>query len=325
MARVSSWKGIFRVYACLAALLGGARAAAAAPAALELEWHAPEDACPTQTDLMRQVAELVERRPTSRPVRAVANVERVADDRYRVRLVTESEGAQGTRVLEERSCRALGDVVVLILAWMIQPERSNDDPRQAARDAPSPSSAPPRRAARARTPSPPSSVWVLSLRGVGDLGSLPKPALGGLFAVGYRAGRLQLSLQGSYFPQSRGEVASVPGFSATGGDFSLAALGLHGCFEPTPAHVALCAGPELGYERGVGFGVSSPAAGGKAWLSLAGGLRSALRLSGRLWLEAAAEAVVPTAREQFVLDAVGVVHSPSPVSGRASLGLGLTL
>jgi hypothetical protein len=306
------------------AVMASCRSAAATPSALELQWRAPEDDCPTQADLMRQVTELVERQTTStHPVRAVADVERLASDRYRVRLTTESQGARGTRVLEERSCPALGDLVVLILAWMIQPERSNDQPRA---DRPSRAPAEPSRpVSRPRTLAPPSSAWVLSLRGAGDLGSLPRPALGGLLAVGYRVRRLQLSLQGSYFPNSRGEVASVPGFAATGGDFSLAALALHGCFEPTPAHVALCAGPELGYERGEGFGVSSPAAGGKAWLSVAAGLRSALHLWEKLWLEAAAEAVVPTWREQFVLDAVGVVHTPSPVSGRASLGLGLTL
>ncbi len=306
--------------------MASCRVVAAAPSALELEWRAPEGECPTQAHLMRQVAELVERQATStHPVRAVANVERLADDRYRVRLTTESQGARGTRLLEERSCRALGDLVVLILAWMIQPDSLDENRRKDPRETPALPAQPRRTEPPSRHRSQPHAAWILSARGAGDLGSLPRPALGGLLAFGYGVRRFQLSIQGSYFPKSRGEVATVPGFRVTGGDFSLAALGVHGCFEPTPAHVALCAGPELSYERGVGFGVSSPAAGGKAWLSLAGGLRSALHLGGKLWLEAAAEAVVPTWREQFVLDRVGVVHTPSRVSGRASLGLGLTL
>jgi hypothetical protein len=71
--------------------------------------------------------------------------------------------------------------------------------------------------------------------------------------------------------------------------------------------------------------VSSPRVGEKSWLSLLGGLRSALRLTGRLWLEASAEAVLPTQRERFELDHVGLVHRPSALIARASLGFGLTL
>src|SRR5689334_20804232 len=111
MARVSFWEGIFAFCACLAWPLCASNAAAAAPVPLELDWRAPEAECPTQAALLQQVAALVERHPTSAyPVRAVALVERLGSERYRVRLTTESQGTLGTRVLEERSCAALGDV-----------------------------------------------------------------------------------------------------------------------------------------------------------------------------------------------------------------------
>jgi len=55
------------------------------------------------------------------------------------------------------------------------------------------------------------------------------------------------------------------------------------------------------------------------------GLRSALHLGSRLWLEAAAEVAIPTLREEFALGGVGIVHRPSPAIARASLGLGITL
>jgi len=154
---------------------------------------------------------------------------------------------------------------------------------------------------------------------------MPKAALGVLAAAGYRRGRLQLALQGSYFPHSRGELAPVPGFDATGGEFSLRVLALVGCFEPTRARVGLCGGPELSHLRGQGFGVSAPRAGEKSWVSLLLGLRSALHLGSRLWLETAAEVAIPTLREEFALGGVGIVHRPSPAIARASLGLGITL
>ncbi len=290
---------------------------------LELDWQASVDECPTQVELVRQVAALVERHPSfAYPVRATARVERLGSQRYQGLLETESQGARGTRLIEGRSCRALGDIVVLILAWMIQPELSSDS-------TPTPVAQPDREAAKPRparvVTAPTTSAWVLSLRGSGDLGSLPKPALGGLLAVGYRSGHFQLSLQSSYFPHSRGEIPSVAGYRVTGGDFSLLAFSLLSCLEPTWVRVALCAGPELNREQASGFGVSSPKTGVKSWFSLTGGLRSALRLSEKLWLEASAELVVPTLREEFVLESVGVVHRPAAVSARTSLGLGLTL
>ena len=271
---------------------------------------------------MERVAALVERNSASaHAVRAVAQVERLAQQRYRVLLTTESQGTRGSRTVEERSCQALADVVVLILAWMIQPELSEAAPAAAVRPPP-PAKAQPPEPKRARASSP---EWNLSLRGTGDLGSLPHPALGGSLTVGYRVRRLQLSLQGSYFPISRGEVPRVAGFAATGGDFSLLAAALLFCLEPTAARVGFCAGPELDHQRAEGFGVSSPRTGQKTWLSFSAGLRSALHLGGRLWLEAAAEAVVPTLREAFVLQGIGTVHRPSAAIARASLGLGLTL
>lgn len=247
-------------------------------------------------------------------------MERVASDRYRLQLTTESQGARGTRVLEERSCQALSDLVVLILAWMIQPELAVGSEPAPKKEAPVQPEPPPPLARRRQA-----SSWLVSVRAAGDLGSLPKPALGALLGLSYRAAPLQLALQAGYFPMSRGDAPRAAGLPAMGGDFSLANLALHACLEPTSARVALCAGPELSREQGRGFGVSDPKTGTKYWLSFSAGLRSALRLGGRLWLEAGAEAVLPTLREQFVLDSIGLVHTPAQLSARASLGLGLTL
>src|SRR5436190_186993 len=107
MARVSSWEGIFTFCACVAWLLCASNAAAASPVPLQLDWRAPENECPTRAALLQQIAALVERHPTSAyQVRALARVERLGSERYRVHLTTESQGTRGTRVLEERSCAA---------------------------------------------------------------------------------------------------------------------------------------------------------------------------------------------------------------------------
>ncbi len=325
MARVSSREGIFALCVFAACWLWSSPSAAAGPIPLELVWRAPASECPAGDALVRQVAALVERQSSSaRAVRAVAEVQRLAPQHYRVLLTTESQGARGSRVVEEHSCQALANVVVLILAWMLQPELSHAEPIDRAHQEP-PSLSPAALAPPARRSVFGTSEWQLSVRAVGDLGSLPRAAVGGLAALDYRAAPFQLSLQGSYFASRRGEVPKLAGFAATGGDFWLGAVSLLGCFEPTRARVGLCAGPELDYEQGRGFGVSAPGTGEKFWLSLVAGLRSSLHLSGRLWLDVSSEAVVPTLRESFVLQGIGAVHRPSAVSVRASLGLGLTL
>jgi hypothetical protein len=321
MARVYATGAIFAWRAALvfAVSLLSVPAHAGSAVPLDLEWQAPENECPSRASLLEQVGALVERYPTSATrVRAVARVERTSAGRFVVELVTEQEGAQGTRRIDERSCRALADVIVLILAWMIQPElarspklpESRPQPAQARRP-----DEPPKPAGRSR------SEWTLALRAAGDSGSLPRPALGALVSVGYARERFALFAAFSYFPAVRAELPPAAGFRKTGGDFVLLAPALSACLQPTAARLSLCAGSELSYQRGRGFGVSAPASGAKAWLSFGFGLRSALRLGSGYWLEVTGDAMFPTLRETFVLQGLGAVHEPEPVSGRASLGV----
>src|SRR5262245_34218025 len=104
-----------------ALVLGAVRTARADEPPVELEWSAPEGQhCPTAADVLAQVSKLVEKtRPNERAdVRVRADVRKLGEQRFRVELTTLVDGKKGRRVIEERSCAAMAEATVLILAWM---------------------------------------------------------------------------------------------------------------------------------------------------------------------------------------------------------------
>lgn len=340
-----SWSRV--AHPCIALAVLAAPAAASAGddgARVSLVWHTPEGSdCPSRDEVIEQVQRLVGPAPTREqaPVRASAEVRRDADGRWRVELVTWMGASQGVRVVEERSCRAMAEATVVILAWMIDPEAMAA--REGATGAPAtPGPPPPPRAheaaAASASPAPPAAssrkrseadpadrITIMArLAAAGDLGTLPGPSLGvgARFALGH--GRVRLGLHGALWPGRSTTIASGPDGTPLGASFELAVVGVEGCGEPAALPVALCGGLELDHLTGTGLGVRFPASASATWLSFSAGLDARLSIIGPLGATAHAALLIPTRRERFGIDDVGLVHRPSVVAGRASVGLELS-
>lgn len=341
-----SWSRV--AHPCIALAVLAAPAAASAGddgARVSLVWRTPEGSdCPSRDEVIEQVQRLVGPAPTREqaPVRASAEVHRDAGGRWRVELVTWMGSSQGVRVIEERSCRAMAEATVVILAWMIDPEamaarESATGAGPATPGPPPPPRAPDAAAASAppaSVPAPPSErseadpgdriTLMARLAAAGDLGTLPGASLGvgARVALGHR--RVRLGLHGALWPGRSTTIASGPEGTPIGGSFGLAVVGVEGCGEPAALPVALCGGLELDHLTGTGLGVRFPASASATWLSFSAGLDARFSILGPLGAAAHAALLIPMRRERFGIDDVGLVHQPSAVAGRASLGLELS-
>ncbi|WP_437725383.1 hypothetical protein [Sorangium sp. So ce861] len=343
---IRSWSRVAHPCIALAVLaaLAAPRAASAGDdgARVSLVWRTPEGSdCPSRDDVIEQVQRLVGPAPTREqaPVRASAEVHRDADGRFRVELVTWMGASQGVRVIEERSCRAMAEATVVILAWMIDPEAmaAREGAGAAAPGPPPPPRAPGAAAAsaspvpapapsRRRSDSDPGDRITLTARlaAAGDLGTLPGASLGvgARVALGHR--RVRLGLHGALWPGRSTTIAPGPEGTPIGGSFALAVVGVEGCGEPAALPVALCGGLELDHLTGTGLGVRFPSSASATWLSFSAGLEARISILGPLGAAAHAALLIPTRRERFVIDDVGLVHRPSAVAGRVGLGLELS-
>jgi len=309
----------------------------AGDAPFSLKWNAPEGAqCPSEAEVVAQVLQLLESSRQSQRafVRARADVQRTGNQRFRVDLTTEMEGRAGHRAIEEQSCQAMAEATVLILAWMIDP-KAVGTPQSSERDAPPSvgSDAPRTRASQPPRSLPTRAVQVSPRRGewqpvfgvemLADEGTLPSPALGAALAAGLRSDRLQLMARGALFNSVE---ARLPDPKATlGASFALSSVRAEICGSPIAAapswRMAACAGPELDRLVAHGFGVDAPRSATVTWLSLALGADARFRLAGPFELAVALGLNLPTRRERFGLDGLGMLHRPAVASGRAALGL----
>ncbi len=151
-----------------------------------------------------------------------------------------------------------------------------------------------------------------------DTSALPGVAAGFAARVGTELSGLGLGLGFLYLPSRR---ATVDGRDA-GGTFSLLAGSGSVCANLS-RFLAPCAGFELGRLRAGGFGVRTAKSDSVLWsAALLGG---AATLPGRT-IGARFEAwiVIPTGRPDFLLEGVGVVHTPR-VGVRATLSLEVTI
>lgn len=169
----------------------------------------------------------------------------------------------------------------------------------------------------------------------GDAGTLPS------VAPGVRAG-LSVVLAGFHlepafeaWPSSQRALADRPG---AGADVRLLAFDLHACRRLFPWSVAEgaapgasalgCLGFEIGEMRGAGFGVPQPASGSVLWSAPQAELRAELPFLTWAAVRIHLGLAVPLDARRFVFDladGVTVVHQPSPIAGRAGIGLALHL
>jgi hypothetical protein len=142
--------------------------------------------------------------------------------------------------------------------------------------------------------------------------------------VGGRAaallGRFEVGLAASYWPSRTATLAAQP---AAGGALRLLLVEARGCYAAPLGRVGLgpCVGLSAGRVSADGFGVRNPSSGAGAWLAPFVGGTAALVLHPRFALRFDLGVLVPALRPIFEIDRLGRVFRPSPVAGRAALGI----
>jgi hypothetical protein len=183
-------------------------------------------------------------------------------------------------------------------------------------------------------PAPPPSPFSFGgfLAFSGDAGTLPSVAPGVRAGLSLGIGAFRIEPAFAAWPSSRSALPSLPG---AGAELRLLAFALDGCRRllpwsdaDAPAAAFGCVGFEIGEIHGAGFGVPMPSSGGALWAAPKAAVRVELALARWAAITLDVGLAIPVDRKRFVLDlAAGrtVLHEPSPVSGRAGLGLALRL
>jgi hypothetical protein len=317
-ARASTAAGMA---AALAVGLSVTPARAQAPTFL-LRWEAPTADCPDEAYVRGAVHELLGGEdPAAARVEARAQVERVAEGVWRVRLSTLRDGARGERVVESSSCKSLADATAFIVALAIDAQRVASVAPSVPVSAPAPEP-PPEALALERAPAPyaplPSSHFAAFAAFSGDLGTFPRAAYG--FHVGgallFPGARLEA--YGAFWPSQHVHDTSAP---AVGGDVFLAAGGVRVCWVPLRGVLAFaaCPGLELGVLHGQGTGIREPRSNDGIWFAATALARITWRIGPSWALFLDASLVVPFERDQFALDQQ-TIYQAARVEGVASAG-----
>lgn len=317
--------------------------------ALTLEWQAPAG-CPGAGATLQRIRSLLARSPEARErVHARGMVEPgETGGSWRLGLETVQGQRRFYRTVQATSCEEATDAGALIIALAIDPELRVEN---SASSSPAPSAprrleddADPVKPASTETrpgrevrpipptgrPSPPvesrsgaSFDWRVTAGVLGDLGSLPRAAVGGAVALDAERSPFIVEIVGTLLPEARETIGA-----GRGGDVSLIAGGARACYAPRVLDLGarFCGGFEAGRLQGTGVGAIG-------WT----GTRNQLWLAGRagvlvrhpIWWPFAVriglEGLLPAQRPEFVLQNVGSVHQPARVVGRLELGLDVTL
>jgi hypothetical protein len=302
-----------------------------------LDWQAPAG-CPEGEAVEQETARLLHGagRDGAAPLQARATVERMGPKVWRMRLRTAQEGPE--RIVDAATCRELGDAAAFILAAAVDPNNGEEE------EAPSPpSSPPPPRQARLLPESPvtpldPHEVpppqlplpprrsstgaagpmnLALSLALWIDGGLMPAAAYAPAIGLSYRPAReLLLESALAYFPHSHA-------FTEGDADFALGALDVRAGYVLAPGRfeAALIGGGELDWLYGRGDGGLAAGTGGAFFLSVLLGWRVSYEILPGWAARLEVDGVVPLERPQYTLDASTIVHEPSVIGGRFSVGL----
>jgi hypothetical protein len=309
--RLSSATAVALVFATVTA------SAAETSSSIELAWNAPSG-CPSVESVLDQarrgVGDVTAHRVTAR-----ADVTELGPERWTVHLVTEVDGVAGERSLEANSCASLASATALILAWTVDPTRA-------------PSSAPPGATttemghsgdARPTTvPSPGSTLRAfLAVGAAVDIGTLPKPAVGGELALGGLLGPLRAELTGvDWFAQDASGGSGGTRIHLLEGAFLACLRGPIGArFELDP-----CVGGGLVHASSDGFGLAHPYQETSTWGTIRGDVLAVWSLAGPLALRASVGFMTPLVRPSFViLDPQRnelPLHRAAPVAARGLIG-----
>ena len=162
-------------------------------------------------------------------------------------------------------------------------------------------------------------------RVLGDVGSLPSPALGLGLGAQLAWSRLQLELLGTMWAEQHAQL-NVSGLPEAGADVALVSGTLSACSTPlgadrAPLVFALCLGWEMGRLSGEGTGISAPRQAHGLWLAAEASAGLTWRPAQTLGLGARLGAATPLGRGEFYLDRLGTVHQPASVVARAGLSV----
>jgi hypothetical protein len=180
------------------------------------------------------------------------------------------------------------------------------------------------------TPTPPidrgagaSSVslrrFFIDVEASGALGVLPGAAYGLGLGLGVRAGRLRVSLVGSYWPAQQARVDARPTAGAQIDLISGGALAEVSLLRLGRVEIGPCVEADIGRMSATGVvGVSSPNEGASIWVRAAAGAFANVRATPWLAFGLRVEAGVPLRSPEFQLDSVGTVYESWQVQAVAT-------
>lgn len=229
----------------------------------------------------------------------------------------------GQRELEERGadCRVLDDVLVLVLALIIDPDAAMREPAPPP-PIPPPIPPPPPPAPKPPEPTrPPEVPWAFGASGsvIAAGALLPGAAVGGALRFELDPpGLPRLAVRGSVWWEDERRAG------AQGARFGLVTTGLSAC--PALGLLEICGGLEVGRMAAEGFGFDRSQQSASAVLYVVVEPQLRVPLATRLALIASIGTWIPLVRPRFVFDQAGqavLLHQPSPAALVGHVGLAL--
>jgi len=296
--------------------IGLSSPASASPVALELAWRAAPG-CPDRTTVRRYVDEMLgSAEPATSFLNARGSVLRAAPDRWIADLTLRSAaGTESTRTFEGPTCESVSRAAALVVALAIHPNELPPSPAAASsaeRDT-TPSARPV--VGRFRRPEAAAATALA-------VGSTPGPAYGVSVAFGWFYAGIRWEPSAAYFFKGRGTLA---GRESLGADFTLAALGLRGCYPVLDVAVSLapCFGGGVDWLRGSGFGARNPDEGSAFTTNVRAGGLITWNFTDLVSARLEVEGLFSFTRPEFVIDSAGTVYHPPGTALRGLAGLEL--
>ena len=321
----ASFAGKFGIAAalCLVAPLVHAQATPDAQSTTEpaLVWHAPAG-CPTDSEILQQVARLLRRAPPMSPTpegfHAEASVAEASATEFEASVAINRSDEM--RVIRGESCEAIAEAVTIMITIAIDPNADVvlDSFHEATRESDTTTTSvtppPPTQLIPAREP------FELRIDAGGGVstGVLPGLAPGLTLSTSVRASLFVIHAGFSYlFPQ--GESA----FSV--GTFSMMRGELAGGFAFSPRHgplwIELLVALELAAIRGESRGIDQSTTGTGLWFGAGLATRLRYQLGSTFGLYLAFAAISAFDRPSFDVTGLGTVFRSSGLSARADAGL----
>jgi hypothetical protein len=159
----------------------------------------------------------------------------------------------------------------------------------------------------------------------GDSATLPSPALGASFTLGWRRGRAGIELD----VRTWAAQTHTLDFWAAGARFTRLSIGGRGCWSAWRSgaggvDLAACAGADVERVNAPGRGVDPSYEASAEWVAVAAGGLARFVLAPWLALRTRLEGSAPLSRPDFVIQGAGSLHRPAFLSAAGSFGVELS-